>query len=424
MLLASPILGVLLLLRLRAGKSRDGWKERWGHIRLPEIPHGRRVWFHAASVGEVTAAVPVVRALRSLREDIRVIFTVITPGGYETACAQAGRLVDTVHYAPFDVPWAVARSVRAIRPDALVVMETEIWPNMLHYARKAGARVILINGRISDRSFPRYLLARGLFTWALGYFDRILGQTSTDAERFRAIGGRPERIEATGNTKFDEDVKLLGYRDRAKLHGDLKLPCGAPVLVIGSTRAAEEERILIRAFMRVRETIPDLTLIHAPRHTDRAEEVSQIMREAGLDPTRKTEIDSTPGPVRALVLDTFGELADIYAIADVAYIGNSLVSPGGGQNLLQPLAHGKPAVYGPYMQNFRDLASMAEDAGVGFKVSNEDELVSTLTKLLTDSERRAGLSDTARNLVAGNRGASERYANEIVSLLQAGRERE
>ncbi len=366
----------------------------------------------------------MVRELKSRCDDLRVVFTVITPGGYETACAHAGMLVDSVHYAPFDVPWAAARAVNAIQPDALVVMETEIWPNMLHFARKSGARAILINGRISDRSFPRYLIARGLFTWALGHFDRILTQTPTDAERFRAIGGEASRIAAVGNTKFDQEVKLLFARERADVREALKLSESAPVLVIGSTRIPDEERILIRAYIRVCKSVPDLALIHAPRHVERAEEVVQLMRESGLEPVRKTQIDSAKGPVRQLVLDTFGELADVYAVADVAFIGNSLVAPGGGQNLLQPLAHGKPAVYGPHMQNFRDLASMAEEAGVGFRINSEDELVSALTMLLTEKEQRADLSEKARNLIASNRGASERYAGEIIALLQAGRERD
>jgi 3-deoxy-D-manno-octulosonic-acid transferase len=344
--------------------------------------------------------------------------TVITPGGHEVAAAQIGKLLDSVHYAPFDVPWSAARAVSSFKPCALMVMETEIWPNMLYFTRRAGARILLVNGRISDRSFPRYLSARGLFRWALAQFDRILTQTPTDSDRFKAIGAEPSRVEAIGNTKFDQDVPALMENDRATLKRSLGIDETAPVFVIGSTRSPEEERILIRAYVEVRKSVPVLALIHAPRHVDRAEEVESLMRDEGLRPVRKTALQSTQEPVSQLILDTFGELSAVYGIADVAFIGNSLTAPGGGQNLLQPLAHGKPVLYGQYMQNFRDLESIASDSGVGFRVADQNEVVSTLVDLLQNPDRREKLSVQARQLVETNRGAARRYAEALLKLLQ------
>ena len=349
--------------------------------------------------------------------------TVITPGGHETARAEVGKLIDSVHYSPFDVPWAAARTVRTMNAGALVIMETEIWPNLLHFARKSGAAVILANGRISDRSLPRYLMARGLFRWALGCFDRILTQTDTDSDRFRAVGGDSISAPSLGNTKFDQSVPLLSDEEQRDLRKSLRIPDGAPVLVVGSTRLAEEEQALIRAYKKVRESVPSLALIHAPRHVDRAAELVRLMQAGGLAPVRKTEIDSLNGLTEQVVLDTFGELAGVYAIADVAFIGNSLVPPGGGQNLLQPLAHGKPTVYGPYMQNFRDLEAMAQTAGVGFKVKDEDELTAVVTRLLTDRAARAVVAEKARNLVESNRGAAARYADEILTVYRSRNDR-
>lgn len=415
--MASPLLALYLLRRLLVGKSRAGWAERWG--RLPEAfacKQAPRLWVHAASVGEVMAATPILRAYRERQPAHEIVLSVITPGGHEVASGLVGSLVHTVFYSPFDAPWAVRRALRAIQPDVLAILETELWPNLLHHARRAGARIVLVNGRISDRSIGRYRRFRLLFRWALACFDRLLAQTERDAERLREIGADPARVEVLGNAKFDQAADRLSEEQVAALRRDLKLPEGAPVWVVGSTRLEEEERLTLAAYQKARESLPDLVLIHAPRHVERAGEVADRMRAVGLKPVRRTELARVDGPVSQIVLDTFGELGSVYAVGDVAFLGNSLLPPGGGQNLLQPLAQGKPALYGKWMSNFRDIAALAEAEGVGFPVADADELADRLVALLRDPPQRAALAERAVALVAANRGAAARYAEAIAKL--------
>lgn len=422
LLLLSPVWALLLALRLAKGKSRPGWSERWGRLR-PDFPvkRGSRIWVHAASVGEVSAATSILEELKKLKPDAEIVISTITPGGHETAAALVGRLATTVFYAPFDLPWSVGRSLATVQPDALVIVETEIWPNLLSITPRRGTKTVLVNGRISDRSFSRYLRLRPLFRWALSHVDRILTQTETDAERFRHIGAPRERVTVTGNSKFDQSVDRRTAAEAAELKRELRLPADAPVLVVGSTRTPDEEREVIAAYVEARREFPDLCLIHAPRHVDRADEVSAIMIEAGLNPVRRTRMAESEGPVEHLILDTFGELANVYGLGDVAFIGNSLLPPGGGQNLLQPLAQGKPAIYGPYMQNFRDLTAMAEMAGVGIRIMNRPELTQQLVTLLKDAGLRGRIAEAAVALILANQGASRRYAECIVSELEPDR---
>jgi len=343
--------------------------------------------------------------------------SVVTPGGHETARALVGKGVTAAFYAPFDVPIAVRRTLRAVRPAVLVLMETELWPNLLYLARQSGARVMTVNGRISDRSIGRYRRAAGLFGWVLGNVERILVQTPRDRDRFAQIGADPGRVEVVGNSKFDQAPERLDAAGVERLKDDLGLATGAPVMVVGSTRTAAEERIVLEAYSALLRDIPSLAIVHAPRHVERAGEVADAMRRAGLRPVRRTEERPGGERVQQLVLDTFGELAGVYAVADIAFIGNSLTPPGGGQNLLQALAHGKPVLFGPYMQNFRDLAEMARSDGVGFTVTDAATLATAARELLMDAPRRARIAESAIALVERNRGAARRYAEEIARRL-------
>jgi len=371
---------------------------------------------HAASVGEVAAATPIVREYLRRRPDDLVVMSVITPGGHETAEKLVGDAIDCVVYAPFDYIRAVKRTIRAIRPDLYVVMETEIWPNAIHLARESGCRLALVNGRISDQSLPKYRRMRPLIRWALRHFEAILVQSRTDEERFLELGAAPQTTRVVGNSKFDQTVDRLSGDAADSLRAVFRLPRGAPTLVVGSTREAAEERIVLGAYGRLLRRFPDLVLVHAPRHVDRAEELERLMREAGFEPVRRTQSSGTTHEVRQLILDTFGELGRAYALADVVFVGNSLTPPGGGQNLLQPLAQGKAVIVGPYTQNFRDLTAMACDAGTAFVVRSEEELAARIAALLSSEEERRSVADRAVRLVAENRGASERYADALVEL--------
>lgn len=412
LLLLSPALALLLARRLLAGKSREGWSERLG--RAPDSigpERGRRAWVHVASVGEFMAATPVLKAYRERRPDDQIIVSVITPGGHEVASAQKGKLVSEVFYCPFDAPFAVRRAMRRVRPDLFVVLETELWPNLLHQARQSGARVLLVNARISDRSLGRYRRLRPLFRWVLANFHALLAQSERDACRLVEIGAPPERVRVLGNAKFDQAPDALAPAAARALRAELRMAEAAPVLVVGSTRSADEEALVLDAYREAARVVAGLALIHAPRHVERAEEVMGLMRERGLEPVRRTALAAATGPVRHLVLDTFGELERVYALADVAYLGNSLLPPGGGQNLLQALAQGKPALYGPYMANFRDIAALAESAGVGFRVADAGELARRIVEMVSDAPGREELASRAQAMVRAHRGAAGRYAD-------------
>ncbi|MGC8666768.1 MAG: 3-deoxy-D-manno-octulosonic acid transferase [Chthonomonadales bacterium] len=417
--LASPAIAVLMVRRLLAGKDRAGWRERWGHLPSAVASNpAPRLWVHAASVGEVMAAAPVLRLFHEEHPEYFIAISAITQGGYETAQKLAEELGGAAIYAPFDFPFALHRTLGAIRPHVLAVMETELWPNMVFLARRSGAKIGLLNGRISDRSFRRYRVFRRFFAWVMGQFDEVLVQTSRDAQRFQAIGARAHTIKVLGNTKFDQAGQPLPASDARDLRAELHLPADAPVLVVGSTRTADEERHVIAAYIQASRRIPNLALIHAPRHIERAGAVEAMLRDAGLEPVRRTNLAELPGTARQIVLDTYGELAKVYAVCDVAFIGNSLVRPGGGQNLLQPLAQGKPVLFGPWMQNFRDLAEAAQEAGVGWRVDDAEQLAQRIVDLIEDAPRRAEIAGRATALIVENQGASARYVQALAQLTQ------
>ena len=417
--LASPAIAILMARRVLAGKDRPGWRERWG--KLPPAVAANpapRLWVHAASVGEVMAAAPVLRLFHQTKPQYFIVISTITPGGFQTAQNLAEELGGVAIYAPFDFPPAVRRTLRVIRPCVMAVMETELWPNLLFLVRRSGARIALLNGRISDRSFRRYRRFRSFFSWVLSQFDQVLAQSPRDAERLQAIGANAARVQVVGNTKFDQAGEPASAAEIAQLRADLRLPPRAPVLVVGSTRRPEEEREVLAAYSLARNSIPELALIHAPRHVERADEVAAIMRQAGLEPVRRTELSKLGGSAQHIILDTYGELAKIYSLCDVAFIGNSLVPPGGGQNLLQPLAQGKPVLFGPWMQNFRDLAEAAEGAGVGWRVTNAEQLSRKIVELVQDEAGRSDLAQRALALIAANQGASARYAQALARLAE------
>lgn len=366
---------------------------------------------HAASVGEAAAAAPLVKQMQLLMPDAAFVLTAITPGGFESA--RASGLYHAVFFAPFDAPFCVRRAAAAIRAQLLVVMETEIWPNLLHCTKDTGCRVVIVNGRLSDRSYPRYLRLRPLFRWALSAVDQIFAQTQTDAYRFASIGASPEKTSVFGNIKFDQASRALTEPESAALRADFGLQPG-PTLVIGSTRLASEEQLLIEAVCALKRRLPDLKIVHAPRHIERAAEVEHLWKTAGFAPVRRSQRAQHPCDV--LILDTLGELADAYAVADVAFIGNSMTAPGGGQNLLQPLAQGRPVLFGPYMQNFRDLAAIAVEQEVGFPVSTPQEICAKAGDLMQDAEQLRRISARALQLVENNRGTARRIAQQLVSM--------
>ncbi len=418
LLVASPILLVWLLMRLGAGKGRIGWSARLGF--LPKNTDTTRplIWIHAVSVGEVIAAQPLLQVIRKEMPQARLMMTCITDTGFETAQAHVGKSIDVVTQLSIDLLPCVALAMSRVKPDALVCMETEIWPNLIACARRRGIPVMIANGRISDKSYPKYMKARLLIADTLRRVSCICTQSSGDAERFKAIGAVADRVVVTGNTKFDGAAGIPDV-DRVQYRNQLGLPDTGAVLVIGSTRAAEEELIVADAYAQLLIQHPDLCLVWAPRHLERKADVVTALTDKGCTPWLRS--DGTPSqPAQQIVLDTFGELAKVYALGEVAVIGGSFV-PLGGQNLLQALAYGLPVVHGPYMQNFRDISAICMERGLSFVVKDAHELADTLHNILSGGALRERVRVTAQKVIAENSGASQRMYDALHAMMSTNR---
>ena len=410
--LFSPLLLLYYAFRLATGKEDPTHRhERWGSC--AKMGEGApRFWVHAVSVGEVMAAKPVLRELRKRHPEAFLLLTTTTRGGREVA--QGVMEASAVAYFPLDFPWAVSRALRAIQPDAVLLMEWEIWPNFLVAARQQGAKIAVLNGRISDKGLQRGRRAQGLLQRGLNAVDIFAMQSDEDTRRAGQVGAPAERIQTFGNTKFDESASRLHADERDRLRAELEIPAGAPVWVCGSTRGGkdgvpDEEVLVAEAARRVREHFPTLVLIVAPRHLERVEAVKAHL--PGAVQRSKGETGAT------LILDTFGELGKIYAIAEIAFIGGSL-APWGGQSVFQPLAQGVPALFGPNMNNQRDIAALAVAEGVGEQVSDVAGLADAVVRWLTLTPReKAQKALAARGLIERNQGVATRCVDAVENLL-------
>ena len=365
------------------------------------------------SVGEVLAARPLVPALRERFPRHRLFLSTTTITGNAVA-KKSVRGVDGLFYAPFDWPLPVRQALTTLNPSLLVLVETELWPNLIHEAHRRGTRVALVNGRISPRSFGRYRRLQRFLRAVLGEMDLFLMQGETHAQRIRAMGAPAERVRLTGNLKFDAVepgrpperlVRLLQGPDRDR-----------PLWVAGSTVGGEEELVL-RAYHRVRERVPDARLLIAPRHPERFAAVPPLVEAAGFRCLRRSALDPQAwrdGEV--LLLDSLGELAQVYALASVVFVGGSLV-PSGGHNILEPAVAGKAVVVGPHMENFQEIADQFRSEAAMVQVGSVDELAQEVAGLLLDEARRHGLGERARELVGRNRGAVQRTVDSLAGLL-------
>ncbi len=374
------------------------------------------IWVHAVSVGEVLAAQPLISELRQRYPRLRLFLSTTTLAGQQLARRSVAD-VDGVLYFPFDWAFSVRRTLDQVKPRLFVMIETEIWPNLLRECRRRGIPTVLVNGRISYRSFPRYRLIRPLFRHVLADVDRFCVQGGEAARRLEQLGADPARITVTGSLKFDAlDVVPMPGRGRARVLRFFRMAPNRPVLVAGSTIKGEEEAI-IRAFNRLRTGGSNPLLVLAARHPERFAEVERLCQYEGLSTVRRTDlpIDAEPR-ADAVVLDTIGELAEVYQIATVVFVGGSLVRAG-GHNILEPAVFGKPIVFGPHMENFAEIAEtfLANDAAV--QVRSGRELDAAIVSLMGDPVRRARLGAAARALVEANRGAGDRTLAVIAGLV-------
>jgi len=378
------------------------------------------IWIHAVSVGEVLTARALLQELRDRYPRLRIFLSTTTITGHQVARNNL-QYIDEVFYFPFDFGFIVKRTLRLVRPRLFIMMETELWPNLLRACRSAGVRTLLVNGRISSRSYPRYKLARPLFRHVLANVDRFCMQSEESARRIVDMGADPARVTVTGSLKFDS-LEAPGSataidRGRNRVLRYFRIRPDRPVVIAASTLKGEEELVL-EAFQRLRATRSSALLIIAPRKPERFDDVERIARRSGCSVARRSElrVDAEP-PHDVVILDTIGELAQLFQVATVVFVGGSLVDAG-GHNILEPAVFGKPIVFGPYMQNFAEIARTFLDNGAAVEVKNGRELETALLELLGDPVRRASLGVAARVLVEANRGARGRSLAAIEQLLR------
>ncbi|MBI1331720.1 MAG: glycosyltransferase [Armatimonadetes bacterium] len=408
--LLSPIWVPWMLLRARRRKEAPNWRERSGNYTdaIPAKPKDKeRIWVHAVSVGEVVAARPFLRELRRLAPNCEIVLSVTTSSGYQTAKDMEMPPFDYVVYMPIDVPKFTLRAMQRVRPSVVVIMETELWMNFLWAAKVFDAKVLVVNGRMSDRAYRNSVRVKPFYRALFKDVDRCLVQSAVDAERFESLGA--SRVEVFGNTKFDEAANVVtsvtdDWREK------LGIEAGKPVVVVGSTRSEMEEELVVSAFFELK----DVVFVHAPRHVETAERIVNLVRSRSSEVRVGQRSKGETGEY--LVLDTFGELGSVYSIADVVVIGGGFDRLG-GQNLIQPLAMGKPVLHGPNMFNFRDVSAASVQAGASVVCADAASLASSIRELLEDSSRRERMSSAAKALVAANVGASERYADAVVGML-------
>lgn len=376
--------------------------ERAGFYRSPA--QGHDLWLHAVSVGEAIAARPVMTAIERLRPQTSVVITTTTVTGQ----AQARQMYPnaTITYFPFDFSFSVRRFLDHHRPRVFATMETEIWPNATRLSKSRGLKLLLANGRLSDRSFPKYRFFRPLVRSVLRKYDRILAREELDRERFAAVGAPREIVETSGNVKFDYDVDETPLAIAPQLTA---LIANRPVFILGSTLEGEDE-------MLIREMTGDMFVIIAPRKPQRFEAVAALL--AGKSVVRRASLSGGPAspPAQVLLLDSIGELARIYRFATIAFVGGSLVDTG-GHNPIEPAAAGVPVCFGPSMTNFREIATKLLDDHAAAQVNSAAEAFAFARRMIADERARKAMGEQARQVLAQNRGASERTARRIVELL-------
>ncbi len=438
-LLLLAVAPVLVYRRLRFGKYRGGWCEKLTGRLTRKHPDRRCIWFHAVSVGEVLQLQKVLDETAARFPDAELLVTTTTDTGYDVACNKYAQ--HTVAYFPLDFTWAVSRALKSIRPDLVVLVELELWPNFVFQCRRSGIPLSLINGRIGEKSFRGYSRIKPLIRRVLGSFDFLAVQNETFGERLRALGAAPDRIVVTGNIKFDRVESDRANPRTMELRRAFGIAPHEQVFIAGSTQSPEELYAL-DAWRELRIEFPRLRLILVPRHKERFQEVTELVRQRGLPLLRRSQSTAaeTTGTAAAttataattvssseasnpssadapvLLLDTLGELAACWGLADMAFVGGSLTNRG-GQNMLEPAGYGAAVLFGPNTWNFKGITEALLSRDAARIVHGPEELVRTLRELLQQPALVERLGRTAREFVAEQQGATARTVDRIAELL-------
>jgi 3-deoxy-D-manno-octulosonic-acid transferase len=444
-LLLLAVAPVLVYRRLRFGKYRGGWREKLTGRLARKHPGRRCIWFHAVSVGEVLQLRNVLDETAARFPDAELFITTTTDTGYDVARNKYAE--HTVAHFPLDFTWAVARALDSIRPDLVVLVELELWPNFVFQCRQRSIPLTLINGRIGEKSFRGYSRIKPLIRRVLNSFDCLAVQNETYGGRLQALGATPDRVVVTGNIKFDRVESNRGNPATAELRRAFGIQTHERVFIAGSTQSPEEMYAL-DAWRELRATFPDLRLILVPRHKERFQDVAELVHQRGLPLLRRSQLTATASPVApntdasgaanataveaaashpasahrpssgspVLLLDTLGELAACWGLADIAFVGGSLTNRG-GQNMLEPAGYGAAVLFGPNTWNFKDITEALLSRDAARVVSGPEELARTLRELLHDPALAERLGNAARGFVAEQRGATVRTVGRIAELV-------
>jgi len=418
-LLAKPRIRPGLLQRLGLGNSLSGLSGLSGPSCRPDQPDRPVIWIHAVSLGEVVAVTPLVNELHRRYPAYRLVVSTVTETGREAVEQRLAGVADHC-YAPLDFPWAVSRCIERLQPYLYLFVETELWPNLLWHLRRRGVPTVLVNGRLSSKSFARQQWApvRSFYRTMLQTLTLCLMQSDRDVDRIVALGAEASRVRRTGNIKFDQPRPDVAEGETTR--AQLGLQDTEQLFVAGSTHPGEEE-ILVECYRALAARYPSAVLLLAPRHIERAESVEAMIRARGLAVQRRSTIGQagvsrSSGP-RVVVLDSRGELAAIYREAVVAFVGGTLV-PIGGHNLLEPAQWAKPVLFGHYTDHCAEIADLLIEAGGGRRVLQAEDLTQQVVALFSDGEERERMGRSARQVVEQNQGALQRTLEAIDRLLR------
>jgi len=403
----------LFWLGFRNPDYRRRWKERFG---FPDkiSSHDKIIWLHAVSVGEVQASRPLVNGLLDEYPDYKILITTMTPTGADSVKQYFGESVRHL-YIPYDLPVAVKHFISVIEPSILIVMETELWPNLFHYCHATNIPVVVVNARMSEKSAKGYHRFSSLTRPMLENISLIVAQGKKDAERLIALGADSNKVNVTGNLKFDIHLPHSVTEQAQALRRYLSV--NRPVWIAASTHEGEE-KIILDAFDKVLQQQPQCLLVIVPRHPDRSAGVRELCTKRNLKVLCKSDNKECDENVKIFILDALGELPMYYAAADVAFVGGSFAEIG-GHNMLEPASLGLPVIMGPHVFNFQEISQLLLDEGAAWKVTNADELSSRVNGLLADANMRHSIGELGRNIVMKNRGNVEKIMELMRDFFRA-----
>ncbi|MBE0500718.1 MAG: 3-deoxy-D-manno-octulosonic acid transferase [Desulfuromonadales bacterium] len=411
-----------LIKGVRFGKTRRGIRERFGWYdknKLAKLDGKQVFWVHAVSVGETRAAIPLIKVLRKTYPDAGILISNVTETGH--AIASEIKEIDACIYFPFDLSWVVAWSLKKIKPAVVIIVETEIWPNFVRHTKRRGTKLIMVNGRISDRSFPRYLRFRGIFSLLLKQFDAFCMQSIQDADRIKVLGAPSAKVSVSRNLKFDMQIDLSAIPSVEQIKSLYRLSPDLLIWVAGSTHAGEEEQ-LVTVYRQLLAQFNNLVLVLVPRHPQRTRLVADMLSKQGTPYRLRSQLKAGDTELQSgevLLVDTIGEIMPLYKVADVVFVGGSFV-PVGGHNVLEAALLKKPVLFGPYMHNFKEISQLILKSCGGWKVENAKGLAERMETLLQHESLRESVGLSGFGLIDRNAGATAETIAVIDRILKDG----